>query len=92
MTPLDFLLILLATWRVTYMVVYEAGPFNVFMRLRERTTLGGLLSCAYCASVWAGAGMLALYMTTLWPVVVALAASGGAIMLASYTGAEYSRQ
>ena len=34
MTALDFLILSLASWRLAYMLVEEAGPFEVFSRLR----------------------------------------------------------
>lgn len=84
----DTLIIAAATWRLAFMLVREAGPFDVFARLRVRTTLGGMLECVFCTSVWTAALMLALWFIA-WPVVVVLAASGAGLMLASWTGVEY---
>lgn len=86
LAPLDVLLIALATWRLAYLVTKEDAPFRLMARIRERTTLGGVLECTYCASVWMAALTLALWFTPLAPVVVVLALSGAALMLASYTG------
>ena len=47
---LDFLLLSLAVWRVTALLVYDSGPRDVFVRLRD--VLGGPLSCFWCTSVW----------------------------------------
>ena len=53
----------LVTWRLSYMLVNEKGPFLIFDRFRawaaSDPTEGGLfdlLSCVYCTSVWVGAG------------------------------------
>lgn len=63
----------LATWRVSSLLVNEAGPFHVFRKLREITGIthidevptmipdrffAQLLSCVWCSSVWVGAGWL----------------------------------
>ena len=75
MTPFDLVVLALATWRLSYMLVMEAGPFDVFKRLRASTKLGGLLECVFCMSVWVALGLYALWLDTQWPVIV-LAVSG----------------
>lgn len=86
---LDLLILALATWRLAYLLVRETGPFGLFTRLRARTTLGGVLNCTYCMSIWTAALMAALWLTPLQPIVWALAVSGAALMLASYTGVNH---
>ena len=57
------LLIPFAVYRATYMVSQEDGPFTVFARLRfamEDNTIGDMLKCVYCVSVWF-AGLFLLY-------------------------------
>ena len=55
-TCLDLIILGLATWRISYMVVWEDGPFNVFSEIQSWTQrsdfLSGLLSCVNCLSVW----------------------------------------
>lgn len=89
MNPFEFVVIAAACWRTAHLLVYEEAPFRLVARIRERTTLGGLLSCMKCASVWTAALMLALWFTPLQPMVWIAAISGGALMLASYTGANH---
>lgn len=87
--PIAFLLIALATWRVSFMLTKEAGPLDVFTRLRVATKgAGGLLTCPYCLSVWMAFGMLGLWLLggAGQVMVVGLAVSAGALMLSSYTG------
>jgi len=83
---LDVLILMLATWRTAHLLTSEDAPFRLMARIRERTTLGGLLTCIKCASVWTAALMVALWFTPLAWIVWLLAISGGALMLASYTG------
>jgi len=80
------------------MVVMEAGPWNVFLRLRRRvgaheifgntpySLFGSLLSCPLCVSVW---WAVILYVAVvafpvLWPLVVILGISGLASVIESF--------
>lgn len=72
MSLTDFLIYSLATWRIASFLVQEAGPWNVFIRLREKTGIvhnedgkvlivpdgffAGVLSCMWCTSVWVAFG------------------------------------
>lgn len=79
----------LATWRLSSLLVNEDGPLNVFARLRdaagvnregELSQLATLLSCVWCTSIWVAA---ALYALARWPFVLyTLAASALAVVLA----------
>lgn len=70
---MDFGIYALAVWRVSYALVNEAGPWQVFVKLREHYGIehdpGGLpvswpegtvLGCVGCASVWIALGLLPL--------------------------------
>jgi hypothetical protein len=73
---MEFIIYGLATWRISSLLVNEAGPGNFFRRLREWTGIehdeGGavtvipdgfwssLLSCIWCASLWVGLGWVGL--------------------------------
>lgn len=87
---LDFLLIAIATWRLAYLITSESGPFDIALRFRTRFPLGGLTTCLKCASVWTAIACYLLWLTPLQPVVWVLAVSGGALMLASYTGVNHA--
>lgn len=67
----------LATWRVSNLLVNEAGPFDVFTKIRECTGIehvdgvptivpdkffAQLLSCNWCSSIWVGAGWLIAWL------------------------------
>lgn len=76
MHPVDFVVLSLATWRLTSLVVKEDGPWDFLARLRhgvgvrynENSTAFGLnvvgaaVACMWCASVWVGAAVCILYL------------------------------
>lgn len=82
----DLLVIVLAAWRLAYLAVREDAPFRLMARFRARTTLGGMLTCIYCSSVWTAALTLLLWHWGMHIVVLIFAISGGALMLAAFTG------
>lgn len=86
LTLLELLTLSLATWRLAYLLAKEAAPFQVMARIRAKTTLGGMLTCLYCSSVWAAIAVALLWHTPLQAVVYVLAISGAALMLGNYTG------
>lgn len=56
-------LAVLATWRVSHLIAYEDGPFDVIVRLRQRAgngVLGRLMDCPYCLSFWIAAPLALL--------------------------------
>ena len=77
MTLLEFAVLGLATWRVSALLSKEAGPFDVFKRIREKAGIthdenddvfmvphkffAELLSCVWCTSIWVGAFWAGLY-------------------------------
>jgi len=84
-----------ATWRLTRMLVHESGPLNVFRRIRDEAGImedddgfrivpddgrvGTMLGCMWCTSVWV-AGALVL-MDRKVPLVANILAVSGAGML-----------
>ena len=80
----------LAVWRITHLLALEDGPFDAVLRLRRALgdgTLGHLMDCFYCLSLWVGlavaVGIDALGAThsagatlLMWPAL-----SGGALLL-----------
>lgn len=60
MTSLTFVLLCLAVWRITHMIVREEGPFSIFQKMREpfagqSTWIGRGLHCMFCVSYWLSA-------------------------------------
>lgn len=57
----NFLLLSLATWRITYLLVDEEGPRKILLRMRSiLENYTGVLGCVWCTSVWTG-GLASLY-------------------------------
>jgi len=92
----NILLLVLATWRLSSLLVFEDGPFEVFARLRRRVGIiqdpvdpdtrmaqgffAELLSCVWCASFWVIIPMVALWWA-LPEAVAVLAIWGGAVLI-----------
>jgi hypothetical protein len=55
----DVLILGLATWRISHMLVWEDGPWDIFEKYRnaleEEFFFDKLFSCVWCLSVWVGA-------------------------------------
>jgi len=82
---LKFVIAVLATWRVTHLIVYEDGPWDVIARLRKIAAsgfFGNLMDCFYCSSLWVSAGATLLLGAPPrdW-VLVWLGLSGAACVL-----------
>lgn len=84
-----FLVALLATWRITHLLVREAGPAHSLARVRGRLSSGPLarlLGCFDCLSLWVA---LPLAFAVAEPITKLLltwpALSGGAILLDRWT-------
>lgn len=86
MTPLNLLILALATWRLAYMLTKERGPYKVFESLRHQAFFIHVLGCIHCTSVWLAVPLWILTLTPLWFVVYGLAISGAALMLHRYVG------
>ena len=75
----------LATWRLSHLIAYEDGPFDVIVRLRARAgngVLGRLMDCPYCLSFWIAAPLALILANDLLAWGVAwLAVSGGSSLL-----------
>ena len=87
MTPLDLLIVALATFYVAYAVSWSHGPWNVFVWLREHLPLGGLTACLVCLAPWLAALFYVLMFTPLYVAVNVLAIAGTSVLLWRYTGA-----
>lgn len=75
----------LATWRLTHLLVKEDGPADLIVRLRKklaRSWAGRLMDCFHCVSVWIAAPFAFFVCRDLLDrFVVWLALSGAACLL-----------
>ncbi len=97
MTVGQFVILALATWRLSFMFSREDGPFDLFRRVRlflgarevvtgawtAQSMTGKLVLCPLCLSVWVAAFLyLAIaLLPILWPVAYVLALSAVACVL-----------
>lgn len=83
----------LAIYRLVMLVCTDDGPFDVFLRIRERAgvydrgadgqptrALGRLLACPYCVGMWWATviGMLALWPSLIGDVLIVIYGLAGA--------------
>ena len=74
MDIIKFIIASLATYRLTQLIVYDRGPFNVFGEFRKWTArialnhrvfngLAFMVTCPFCTGVWValGCGIMVLY-------------------------------
>ena len=86
---LEFILCMLAVWRIAYLFSQEDGPFDIVIRFRKlfgQSFFGRLLDCFSCLSVWVSAPF-AYLLCKGWldGVIIWLALSGGACILFNLT-------
>jgi hypothetical protein len=89
MTPLSFMVLALATWRLASLFANESGPFHIFKTFREwvcnnHPGIGEGLTCEWCNSVWLGSLITIAYFflgnVVIW-ICLPLAFSTITIML-----------
>ena len=94
---LELVILALATWRLTSLLVWEDGPFEFFARLRHglgvrydeannaygTNWLANGIVCPACASVWFGIAWGTAYMLwhPTWMIALPFALSAGAIVV-----------
>lgn len=86
-----FVIVSLAVWRVTHLLVAEDGPWDLIVKVRLRLRdgfWGRLMDCFYCVSVWIAAPFAFAVVSRFeeaWLVWLAL--SGAACLLERATAA-----
>ena len=85
----NFVVAVLATWRITHLLAEEDGPADLVVRFRKLlgdSFVGKMMDCFYCLSVWIAAPA-ALFITRrpLEWFMNWLALSGGACLLERLT-------
>lgn len=86
MQPLNFLILILATFYIAHAMTSTHGPAGLFTRLRERYPAGGLTTCLVCLSPWAAGVLWVMLLTPADILVWLLAAAGASVLLYRYTG------
>lgn len=94
MNAFEFILIALAVYRLSYMLVIESGPLAIFVHLRNllgatdtecarqrynAPYITNVLCCLLCTSVWVSALMLGVW--ELAPIVVYWLGIAGAMLV-----------
>ena len=87
------LVAVLATWRITALLYYDYGPWDMFKRLRESagvymlgkdgkplTAWGRLFDCFWCLSLWVGICVTPLALWYWW-ILLPFALSGATVLL-----------
>src|SRR3972149_1864058 len=77
----DIVIASLGVWRLAHMLKHEAGPWDVFIRIREKLgngMLGKLMDCVWCSSVWLA---IIFFVPGTKILVIVLAISALAIFL-----------
>jgi len=98
---MEYVVLALATWRMSRLLVREEGPWMVFARMRHvagihydarsqvvaESELARVFNCVWCMSVWVALGWTAAYTLAPWTIVLALplALSAGAVLLEEAT-------
>lgn len=84
-----FLIAALATWRVSFLMARERGPWSVFARLRQSSggLIRGLLQCVKCVGLWVAVPFAFFVRGADWPelVVIWLALAGVAALIDEWT-------
>jgi hypothetical protein len=74
----------LAAWRLTALLAYEAGPFELLSRLRvalARVGLHGVVTCFHCLALWVSAAVVLLvYEIEARSLLLILAVAGASSM------------
>ena len=64
------LLVGLATYRITHLLIYDDGPKNIILQWRVKlnpsSQIGQWIKCPYCVSVWVAGAVTALYFLPSW--------------------------
>ena len=88
MDALRFIILTLATWRVTHLIQAEDGPWDVIFKIRKllgNGFAGSLMDCFYCLSIWIAIPFALIAGKTMVDYVIyTMAISGGAIWIQQF--------
>ena len=73
MNTFDFIVLILAAWRIAHLLVAEQGPWNVFGRMRRRAGIEQVIvqtpqgaDIAYSARTQLAEGLLCVWCVSVW--------------------------
>lgn len=105
---MEYLILALATWRIGSLLAKEAGPWDVFEKIRVllgvawdvksepfgTTMLSKMIVCVWCNSVWVGTFWTVAYLISPLVVWVALpfALSAAAVIVECVIGDSYGNR
>lgn len=86
----DFVVAVLATWRITYLLAREDGPGAVLARFRARLRppWAELMDCFHCLSLWVAAPIALAVAPSWWNWPLIWLALSGAACLVQRLGGE----
>lgn len=86
MDGLRLLILILASFRLTHLIVFDSIMEPVRSRLENLPFIGPLISCYWCCGIWVSAALLLFSMVwpgPSFPVMLILAIAGGQALLES---------
>jgi len=86
MTYFDYLMIVCATWYISFCLVSLPGPRGIFGLMRRHL---GIMKCIYCLSFWIGLVLYVFATEGQTDIVNIFGLVGAAHLLASWTGANF---
>src|SRR6185312_5040956 len=76
---------ILAVWRLTSFICFDAGPFDIMTKMRivlYKLKLGKLIDCFHCAAIWVSIVItLCVYSFTLHILLLIFAIAGGTSLI-----------
>lgn len=89
-SPLWWLAVVLAAWRITAFLCYEAGPFAVGVHLRQALVTVGLarlITCFHCLGVWVSLALTIAVFDLRWcTLLFAIGVAGATSILERWLG------
>lgn len=87
MSWFDVVLLMLASFRLTHLIVFDSIAEPLRAPLEGKKFWGDLIGCYWCSGFWVSLALVIGY--TMWPavfhpLVLVLAVAGGAALLESY--------
>ncbi len=84
----------LAAWRVTALIRYEAGPFDLFSWIRlamAKIGLQRLVSCFHCTGVWVSTALVLITFELHVRSIILILAIAGAVSITERALGEEAR-